>query len=92
MLFRFFSFIFMMSAVALAALDISRLPDKTKLASLNTTTGGPYTYDQSAHHFTGVAYDGSYIDTTSACAGANDSCRNNPDCECTVRVLKIVLF
>jgi hypothetical protein len=51
---------------------------------LNTTTGGPYTYDQSAHHFWGVAYDGSYIDTTAACAGANDSCRNNPSCECTV--------
>ena len=35
----------------------------------NLTTGGPYTYSQSAHHFWGMAYDGSNIDTTSACAG-----------------------
>ena len=35
----------------------------------NLTTGGPYTYSQSAHHFYGVAYDGSMIDTYGACAG-----------------------
>ena len=50
---------------------------------LNATTGGPYTYSQSAHHFYGVAFDGSYIDTYNSCAGANDECRNNPDCQCT---------
>jgi len=36
--------------------------DKT-LISLNVSTGGPYTYSQSKHHFYGTAYDGSYIDT-----------------------------
>jgi len=35
--------------------------DKT-LVQLNSTTGGPYTYSQSGHHFYGVAFDGSYID------------------------------
>ncbi len=66
-----------------ASFDPSSLPDKMKLAAVNLTTGGPYTYSQSGHHFYGVAYDGSYIDTKSACAGANDSCRNNPSCQCT---------
>ena len=50
----------------------------------NMTTGGPYTYSQSAHHFWGMAYDGSNIDTTSACCGASGSCRNNPSCQCIV--------
>ena len=39
------------------------------LASLNLTTGGPYTYSQSGHHFSGTGYDGSWIDTTAACSG-----------------------
>jgi hypothetical protein len=31
--------------------------------SLALTTGGPYTYSQSAHHFYGVGYDETYINT-----------------------------
>ena len=49
---------------------------------LNLTTGGPYTYSQSGHHFYGTAYDGSYIDTYGCCAGQSGSCRNNPSCQC----------
>jgi len=49
---------------------------------LNLTVGGPYTYSQSGHHFYGTAYDGSYIDTYSCCAGQSGSCRNNPSCQC----------
>eukprot|EP01031_Cornospumella_fuschlensis_P025134 gene25134-30354_t len=61
--------------------------DKEKvLASLNLTTGGPYTYDISAHHFSGTAYDGSWIDTTNACCGSAGSCRNNPSCTCEKNV------
>jgi len=56
------------------------------LASLNSTTGGPYTYSQSGHHFYGTAYDGSYIDTTGCCCGQSGSCRNNPSCQCQVSV------
>jgi len=42
--------------------------DKEKiLVSLNSTTGGPYTYSQSGHHFYGTGYDGSYIDTYGCC-------------------------
>lgn len=50
-------------------------------ASLNLTTGGPYTYSQSGHHFYGTGYDGSYIDTRGACSGQSGSCRNNPSCQ-----------
>mmetsp|Transcript_128269 Transcript_128269/g.251262 ORF Transcript_128269/g.251262 Transcript_128269/m.251262 type:complete len:177 (+) Transcript_128269:88-618(+) len=61
--------------------------DKEKvLNSLNVTTGGPYTYSQSAHHFYGTAYDGSWIDTYDCCCGASGSCRNNPSCQCEVNV------
>jgi hypothetical protein len=56
------------------------------LAQLNVTTGGPYTYSQSAHHFYGVAWDGSYIDTTGCCCGQSGSCRDNPSCQCEVSV------
>ena len=56
------------------------------LAALNSTTGGPYTYSQSGHHFYGAAYDGSYIDTTGCCSGASGSCRNNPACQCQVSI------
>jgi len=63
-----------------------------KRLSLNTTTGGPYTYSQSNHHFYGTAYDGSYIDTYSACSGANDECRDNPDCQCIVRARSIMSY
>ena len=54
--------------------------------NLTTTTGGPYTYSQSGHHFYGTAYDGSYIDTYGCCSGQSGSCRNNPACQCTVAV------
>jgi hypothetical protein len=53
---------------------------------LNLTTGGPYTYSQSGHHFYGTAYDGSYIDTYGCCSGQSGSCRNNPACQCQVAV------
>ena len=56
------------------------------LTSLNSTTGGPYTYSQSGHHFYGTGYDGSYIDTYGACSGQSGSCRNNPSCQCQVSV------
>ena len=41
-----------------------------------------YTYHQKHHKFEGKGYDGTWISTKNACAGANDDCRNNPDCEC----------
>ena len=69
--------------------EASRAPpgDKEKvLERLNVTTGGPYTYSQSKHHFYGTAYDGSYIDTKGCCCGQSGSCRNNPSCQCQVSV------
>jgi hypothetical protein len=33
------------------------------------TTGGPYTYSQSGHHFSGTGYDGTNINTYGACSG-----------------------
>jgi hypothetical protein len=57
-------------------------PVRSQKDMLNLTTGGPYTYSQSAHHFYGNAYDGSYIDTYGCCAGQSGSCRNNPSCQC----------
>lgn len=74
-------------AVSAGVFHPSQADVNGKRLSLNTTTGGPYTYSQSNHHFYGTAYDGSYIDTTSACSGANDSCRDNPDCQCNVRTI-----
>ncbi len=59
--------------------------DKT-LAMLNSTTGGPYTYDVSSHHFYGTGFDGSYLDAYDCCSGQSGSCRNNPSCECQVSV------
>eukprot|EP01040_Poterioochromonas_malhamensis_P006569 gene6569-7073_t len=56
------------------------------LAKLNVTTGGPYTYDISSHRFYGYGYDGSWIDTTTACSGQSGTCRNNPDCTCQKNV------
>ena len=53
--------------------------------SLNTTSY-IYTYSQSGHHFSGPAYDGTYIDTTGCCSGQSGSCRNNPSCQCQVAV------
>lgn len=61
--------------------------EKTKYANvLNMTTGGPYTYSQSGHHFHGTAYDGSNIDTYGCCSGQSGSCRNNPSCQCQISV------
>lgn len=57
-----------------------------KLLNSTSTTGGPYTYSQSQHHFYGTAYDGTYIDTTGCCSGQSGSCRNNPDCQCKVSI------
>mmetsp|Transcript_35085 Transcript_35085/g.26199 ORF Transcript_35085/g.26199 Transcript_35085/m.26199 type:complete len:168 (+) Transcript_35085:37-540(+) len=56
------------------------------LAKLNVTTGGPYTYAVSSHHFYGTAFDGSWIDTKGCCCGQSGSCRNNPSCQCQVSV------
>lgn len=48
----------------------------------STYVGGPYLYSLNNHRFTGIAYDGSLIDTSTVCSGHFDSCRNNPDCQC----------
>lgn len=53
---------------------------------LNLTTGGPYTYSQTQHHFYGLAYDGTNIDTYGCCSGQSGSCRNNPSCQCQVAI------
>ena len=53
---------------------------------MNSTTGGPYTYDISDHHFWGTAFDGSWIDTRSACCGSAGDCRDNPSCVCQYQV------
>ena len=62
------------------------LNNTDKLLNNTSTTGGPYTYSQSQHHFYGTAYDGTYIDTTGCCSGQSGSCRNNPDCQCKVSI------
>ena len=61
-------------------------PATDKKDLLNLTSGGPYTYSQSGHHFYGAAYDGSYIDTYGCCSGQSGSCRNNPSCQCKIAV------
>ncbi len=63
---------------------LDKAPESMPPHHLNSTTGGPYTYSQSGHHFYGTAYDGSYIDTYGCCCGASGSCRNNPSCQCIV--------
>jgi hypothetical protein len=68
------------------ALEKPREPKLSQKDLLNLTTGGPYTYSQSGHHFYGTAYDGSYIDTYGCCSGQSGSCRNNPACQCQVAV------
>jgi hypothetical protein len=55
-------------------------------ASVSVATTYLYTYSQSGHHFSGPAYDGSYIDTYGCCSGQSGSCRNNPACQCQVSV------
>lgn len=75
------------SADSMFSYDKQDEPEIHKLnESITTTTGGPYTYSQSGHHFYGTAYDGSYIDTYGCCAGQSGSCRNNPSCQCKVSV------
>ena len=59
---------------------------ETNLRGALNTTSYLYTYSQSGHHFSGPAYDGSYIDTTGCCSGQSGSCRNNPACQCQVSV------
>jgi len=54
----------------------------SEMKSLNVTTGGPYTYSVSKHHFYGEGYDGTEIDTSDCCSGAQGSCRDNVSCEC----------
>jgi hypothetical protein len=60
--------------------------DMKDTLNLTTTTGGPYTYSQSQHHFYGTAYDGTYIDTYGCCSGQSGTCRNNPSCQCKVSI------
>ena len=69
-----------------ASADFMFSADKLDANLYNATSGGPYTYSQSAHHFYGTGYDGSYIDTTGCCSGQSGSCRNNPSCQCQVSV------
>jgi len=54
--------------------------------TLNLTTGGPYTYSQWGHRFSGTAYDGTWIDTTGCCSGQSGTCRNNSSCQSKVSV------
>ena len=80
MMFKFF-FLVLISALALIYGDnnydtkvVQPMSDKEfNLLKLNSTTGGPYTYSQSKHHFYGTAYDGSYIDTYGCCCGQSGS-------------------
>jgi hypothetical protein len=84
-IFSFFTlFGFLSSTIAdnLFSYDKQLEPTTDKKELLNLTTGGPYTYSQSGHHFYGTGYDGSYIDTYSCCSGQSGSCRNNPSCQC----------
>ena len=74
------------SADKMFELEKPREPKLSQKDLLNLTTGGPYTYSQSGHHFYGTAYDGSYIDTYGCCSGQSGSCRNNPACQCQVAV------
>ena len=87
---RFFSCLFIFSFLSSVLGDFNFL-DKPAAPTdmkdmLNLTTGGPYTYSQSGHHFYGTACDGTYIDTTGCCSGQSGSCRNNPSCQCKVSV------
>jgi len=63
------------------------LSEKDQLLNmLNLTTGGPYTYSQAGHRFSGQGFDGTMIDTSAACSGQSGSCRNSPACQCKVGV------
>ena len=53
------------SADYMFSYDAPRTPATDTKDILNaTSTGGPYTYSQTAHRFSGTAYDGTTIDTT----------------------------
>jgi len=87
----FLAFVFGAMIFADDMCDLNKTPEPMGerdfvLMKLNVTTGGPYTYSQSQHHFYGTAYDGSYIDTYGCCCGASGSCRNNPSCQCQKNV------
>ena len=84
-MFNIFKGILFLTAIIGVSSDNMYSDESLKL-SLNATTGGPYTYSQSKHHFYGTAYDGSYIDTYGCCSGQSGSCRNNPSCQCQVSV------
>ena len=92
MLYSFFCLLLALAALGRADENFSLgyqspLGEKEKvLEMLNSTTGGPYTYSQSKHHFSGAGFDGSKIDTYGACSGAAGSCRNNPSCQCKPNV------
>ena len=85
-LFTLFSFLSSTNSDNMFSYDKPVEPISNKKELLNLTTGGPYTYSQSGHHFSGPAYDGTYIDTTGCCSGQSGSCRNNPSCQCQVSV------
>ena len=77
---------FVASSSADFMFSADKLPPKLDANLYNATSGGPYTYSQSAHHFYGTGYDGSYIDTTGCCSVQSGSCRNNPSCQCKVSI------
>ena len=89
---RIFAFLYIFSLLSSVSSDFLFSYDKPSTIKtdmkdlLNLTTGGPYTYSQSGHHFYGAAYDGTYIDTYGCCSGQSGSCRNNPSCQCQVSV------
>jgi hypothetical protein len=59
---------------------------KAKVMAQNLTESYSYTYSVSSHHFSGPAFDGGSISTSSCCSGASGSCRNNPSCQCQKNV------
>lgn len=82
-----FAYLAVASADFMFSYDTPQTKDLSSKELLNaTSTGGPYTYSQSAHRFSGTGYDGSTIDTTGCCSGQSGSCRNNPSCQCQVSV------
>ena len=89
---RIFTFLYIVTFLSSVFSDNNFLYDKPRANAtdmkdmLGLTTGGPYTYSQSGHHFYGTGYDGTYIDTYGCCSGQSGSCRNNPSCQCQVAV------
>ena len=89
---RIFTFLYIITFISSVFSDNNFSYDKQRTNAtdmkdtLGLTTGGPYTYSQSGHHFYGTGYDGTYIDTYGCCSGQSGSCRNNPSCQCQVAV------